>query len=402
MNTRSFASWRGWAALAGAAALALVGACGGGSGDAVGEPSAAPADGAAAYAQGPIEGFGSIVVGGIRFDDSAARIEDAYGARWSSQALRLGHVVQVDGTALDVGAGTARALRVRLGLEVVGPVATVDRAAATMVVLGRLIEITPSTVFDESLTGGLDAIAPGLVVEVHGLPDADRTRLIATRVEAQPAVDSYRLRGVVSALDRAARTFRIGTELISYAGIDDALLPTALADGVAVGVHVQTVPVDGAWVATLLHVPSGPSITSGEARVHGVITAFTSAARFEIDGLPVDASGALFADGSAGLALGVRVEVHGVLRDGVLVARRVDAEARHGGPQRRFELRGSVQALDREHQTFRLRNVTVRYDGPVRFRDGTAADLADGRRVEVKGVVSRDRTQLQAVEIDFR
>ena len=49
----------------------------------------------------------------------------------------------------------------------------------------------------------------------------------------------------------------------------------------------------------------------------------------------------------------------------------------------------------------RLRGVTVSYAGPVLFKDGSEADLANDRQVEVKGVLSTDGTQVVATEIDF-
>ena len=47
----------------------LIAACGGGGGGLT-------ADSATAYAAGPITGFGSIIVNGIRFDDSSASVLD--------------------------------------------------------------------------------------------------------------------------------------------------------------------------------------------------------------------------------------------------------------------------------------------------------------------------------------
>ena len=48
-----------------------------------------------------------------------------------------------------------------------------------------------------------------------------------------------------------------------------------------------------------------------------------------------------------------------------------------------------------------MREVTVSYAGEVDFRDGTAADLAVGRKVEVRGKLSTDGTRLQAERIEF-
>ena len=54
------------------AAVVLTGCGGGGSGD-----SASPAT-RTSFAAGPITGFGSIIVNGVRFDDSSAKIGRAH------------------------------------------------------------------------------------------------------------------------------------------------------------------------------------------------------------------------------------------------------------------------------------------------------------------------------------
>ena len=53
-------------------------------------------------------------------------------------------------------------------------------------------------------------------------------------------------------------------------------------------------------------------------------------------------------------------------------------------------------------KTFALRGVTVWYGGTVEYRDGSEATLANGRRVEVKGVLSTDRTRLEARRVEFK
>jgi hypothetical protein len=63
-----------------AATITLLGACGGGGGGAT-----VPQDGTV----GVIAGFGSVIVNGVRYDDSAATVKDDHGASLSSS--RLGH-----------------------------------------------------------------------------------------------------------------------------------------------------------------------------------------------------------------------------------------------------------------------------------------------------------------------
>ena len=386
-------------AVASAAAAFLV-ACGGG-GDDAGSPGTGTGA-TASYAQGPITGFGSIFVGGVRYDDSSATVADDDGNSRSRSELKLGMMVQVDGGGVDRTAASALALRIRLGNEIVGPVGTIDTAASTVQVLGQTVLVTSSTVFDDSLTGGLSALRAGAVVEVYGILDPANGRVVATRIEAEDAASVYKLRGQIANLDTTAKTFTINGQVISYLGLPAAQVPAALTQGQLVRVLLQTTQVNGAWVATGLRgglrVPDGRS----EAHIEGVITAFTSSTAFEINGQKVDASNAAFPDGSAGVVLGARVEVEGAVTNGVLVATKVEIEDRRTSPLGRLELRGELGNLNTTDKTFALRGVTVWYGGTVEFKDGTAASLANGRRVEVKGVLSADRTRLEARRIEFK
>ncbi|MDZ7811771.1 MAG: hypothetical protein U5L74_01040 [Ideonella sp.] len=75
-------------------ALSLSGltACGGGGVEVQGTGQEPPA-----FANGPISGFGSIIVGGVRYDDSAATVRNDDNQSLSSADLRLGMVVTIDG-----------------------------------------------------------------------------------------------------------------------------------------------------------------------------------------------------------------------------------------------------------------------------------------------------------------
>ena len=293
------------ALLAALAATAVVTACGGGgSADAgaTGASSITPT----AFTQGTITGFGSIVVNGVRFDESAASVSDDAGNLSTAQALRLGMRVEVDHADVDAGASTARAAAVRYGSLVLGPVATVDAAGNTLTVLGQVVDVTPGTVFSETLAAGLSALAAGAVIEVHGLADAATGHITATRVEAAGSATRYKLRGTLAGLNTSAKTFNIGAAAISYAALASTAVPSTLADGVALRVDLATAQSGGFWVASALGVkgPRSDHANGLGGHVRGKITAFTSATRFTVDGVVVDAGTASFPDGSSGLALG--------------------------------------------------------------------------------------------------
>ncbi len=380
---------------------AVVAACGGGGDAGTAADAAAGGVQSTAFAAGPIAGFGSIIVNGVRYDDSAASVIDDDDAGHDREKLKLGMMVEIDGHSVDAARALGKAMRIRFGSEIVGPVAAVDAAARSLVVLGQTVLVTETTVFDDSLAGGLGALSVGAVIEVHAQFDAATAKYSATRIEPKADATAYRLRGVVANLDTAAKTFTVGGEIINYAGVAAAALPNKLANGMRVRVRLQTTQVSGQWVATALRAGLRKPEDRAAAHMRGIVSAYTTATDFELNGLKVDASGASFPDGSAGIVLGARIEVHGKIANGVLVATKVELEERHVLEGLRFELHGQISALDMTAKTFRLRGLTVGYGGEVTFKDGTAADLADGRKVEVKGRLGSSPNRIEASKIDF-
>lgn len=382
--------------------LALVVGCGGGGGDApsTGGGVAPTGTTVVAFTQGTITGFGSVIVNGVRFDDTAASVTDDDGAKQALSTLRLGMRVEVDSGTVDRLSATAKAVAVRFGGLVTGPVTAVDTTANTITVLGQVVDVTSTTVFDDSLGAGLAAVTAGTVIEVHGLRDAATGRIVATRVEPESTATAYKLRGTVSSLDTTAKTFSIGGAAISYAGV--ATVPANLANGVSLRVALATAAVSGVWQATSLGIKAARTDSLAEAHVRGAISAFTSATSFTVDGIVVDATSASFPDGTTGLALGAQVEVEGKLSSGVLVATKVELESRHANDDsRRLELHGAITAVDTAAKTFVLRGVTVSYGGTVTYNGGTEAGLVVGAKVEVKGGVGSTRTQVVATRIKF-
>jgi len=378
-----------------AAAAALVSACGGGA------DSTSVTESATSFASGPISGFGSVIVNGVRYDDSGATVLDDDDGGRSRDALKLGMMVEVDGAQMNRAAAQGKALRIRYGSEIVGPVGSVNLGAGTLVVLGQTVQTTPNTVFDDGMAGGLAALTAGTVVEVHALFDAASGHYVATRIEGEVSSSFYKLRGVIANLDTTAKTFTIGGALINFAGLTVAELPGVLANGQRVRVRLQAAQVASQWVAVAMRLGDRKLDDREEAHLRGAITALSSPTAFQVNGLPVDARGASFPDGRAGVLLGAQVEVEGRAVNGVLVAAKVELDARHADERHGFELHGAISALDTVTRSFTLRGVRVSVGAGTIFRDGSAANLAEGRLVEVKGTPAADRTTLQASLIKF-
>jgi hypothetical protein len=394
-GTEGFTRRDGLLSLLGSA-MTLAG-CGGGGSDG-GSSAGLTSGGTGSFSSGAITGFGSIIVGTVRFDDSKATSildidDDNKDLRGQ---LQLGMVVRVKGKPKSGSSADAETIEVRS--ELLGPIDSIDATAKTLVVLGQTVQVATTTIFEDGLTG-LAALAVGNVVEVHGFVDPLTNKLAATRVERKVLanVKAFKLQGTLNALDSVAKTFRIGTLTISFAATPAANLPTtpALANGLLVRVRLEPTLTGGTRKALKIRVAEVEAENRDEAEVEGTITAFTSSAKFSVNGQPVDASGATV---PAGLKLGDRVEVEGKLVAGVLVAKKVALEDEKD--PLKFELHGSVVTLNTTAKTFVVRGVTVDYSAAV-FRSGTLALLINGVRIEVKGVPSADGTKVKANQITF-
>lgn len=392
-------SWaRALRALGATLLLAVIG-CGGGVETGGTGPTGS------SFVEGPVSGFGSVIVAGIRFDESNARVEDADGTPRSRSELRLGMRLEIDaGPVLDDSDGgrSASADRVRIVAELLAPVTLIGPSGLFIEVLGQVVRINAATVID-GVAGGSAPLAVGDVVEVHGFVDTASLvdGYVATRIERRSTPPpAYRVRGLVRDLDPAARTLRIGTQLFDLAATG---VPAGLGNGQIVRLVASTARASGRWPVQAISAVSRQLLDRDEAQVEGLITSFTNTARFEVNGILIDASNASFVNGSAGVVRGARVKVRGNAAGGVLVASSVALRSDTDAFNEGVDIRDLIATVDSAAQTFTLRGITVFYGNAPRVDNGSLADLVNGvgRSVRVRGVLSADRTRVVASRIEF-
>jgi Domain of unknown function (DUF5666) len=397
------------------AAITLT-ACGGGGGGSGGTgDSLASAD--TGFSQGAITGFGSIIVNGVRFDDSKARIsddDDDDSPGRNSDDLRLGMVVSVSSTG--TGTATATASAISFGSELKGPVqsingststgtSTVTAGTQTLTILGQTVVVGTRTVFDPiSLPGGFASIRVGNVLEVHGHLDAASNKLTATRINREDNANKYKITGNVSGLNSVS--FKIGSSTINYAAIVGTNnLRTTLSNSLTVKVSLNTIPTaTDTWTALRIKSAKKNLENRSKVEVEGLITDFTSlTSTFKVNGIPVQVTTTTSLPAGTTLANGVNVEVHGSLVNGTLIASRIKLEGKDDdtNEDRGIELHGLVSSVNPGSKTFSLRGLTVSFAGPVNFQKGSVANLINGANVEVKGVAAPTGTTVIAQKIKF-
>ena len=402
MNHRPLSLLRPWRALCALlVATSLAVGCGGGDSGVGAGGTGSPLS----FSQGPITGFGSIIVNGVHFDDSGASVVDDDGnALVGSKSLRLGTVVEVQGGVVTNGATAASAIHVHVDL--VGPVtAAYDATSGRLAVLGQPVRVLALTALD-AFSGGAASIPVGSVVAVSSLYDKATGVYVATRIDPAPNAVRFAIRGAPSAVDSAAATFTIGAATFSDGGVAP---PAGFAAGQLVrAVLATTVDSHGRWVVTAFGqaVPSLPDGRRGG--LEGVVNSATDATHFVVSGVSVDASGAAVTPAGSAIAVRSRVEVQGTIVAGVLVATSVQVDASddgqddHGGDGgNRFQIDGAIVSLDTAHQTLTMRGPTTVDYATASFSSGTSADLAVGKEIEVKGNLSADGTQVIATQVKF-
>ena len=390
---------------------ALAAGCGGGSDSGVGGGGTGSP---LSFSQGPITGFGSIIVNGVHFDDTPATVVDDDGnSLANTQALRLGTVVDVQGGVISNDAATASAIHVHVDL--VGPVtAAYDATAGQLAVLGQPVRVLSTTALD-GFSGGAAAIAVGSTVAVSSLYDSATGVYVATRIDPAPNAPRFAIRGAPSAIDAMADTFTIGGVVFSYGNVAPPS-PFAIGDLLR-AVLAPAKDSHGRWVVTAFG-QARPTLPDGRrGGVQGVVSSAADATHFVVNGVTVDASQATVTPTGAAIGVQARVEVRGTVAAGILVATSVHLDARNDGDDDddngngntggsgdlgRFEIDGPVLTLDTGHQALTMRGpTTVSYATAAFAGGGKVSDLAVGKQIEVRGNLSADGSQVIATQIKF-
>jgi uncharacterized protein DUF5666 len=297
------------------AAFALS-ACGGGGGTT--GATSAPAISAGTMTRG------SVIVNGIRFEDTAANIHpDDTGKVFLPASLQDGMNVKVKGQ-INNDRLTGRADEIEVENEVRGTVTTVG--TDSFIVLGQTVFVDGATVFAN--VAGIGSLVPGTsAVEVHGQRDALQN-IRATRVEllTGAGVVMDEVRGVVAnKTPGPAGTFTIGGAPFAYDNLTVIMGGAAFNNGDLVEIHLDT----GTNRANRIELEDAEDTEfepaeGQEFEVEGFVTGLTGNDLF-VNGQAVRLTGSTRFDAGlpADLANDVRVEAEGHMVGGVLVADKI-------------------------------------------------------------------------------
>lgn len=324
----------------------------------------------------------------------------------SSSALSVGQHVEVDRS-------NTSAPKVNIRTEVRGTVSAVDTAAGTIMVAGQVIKVDSTTQIhlssdrdDRAGTGTLANITVGLYVEVS-LRDATVTPPLASSVEIKDAreqaeddhdstTNSSELRGTVSGLNAAAKTFMIGNVTVNYSA---ATVEGTLTDGASIEVKGTYNATTGILNATKLEVKYTSGTRREDTELYGQVAGLDSAAKtFMLGSVTVNYASATV---QGTLSAGAKVEVKGYFdpTTRVLTATKVEVKGTvTSTPGSTVKLEGRLSLLDTTAKQFTLG--TYRVDYATATVSGT---LMAGQEVKVRGTLTTTTPNMivaTSVEVD--
>ena len=369
-----------FALLATAAAL-FIASCGGGTGG-TGITGSSPTT-----SFGTITDFGSVFVNGVEFSTNGATITlDGNPATESS--LRIGMVVTVSGSR---SGSSGSATRIE-GDDAVKGFVEAKADANHWTVMGQKVLVDDQTRFENNIQPGVGEFA-----EVHGLVVADGTISGGFIEKKSSPFPPFEVKGFVKNHNDASKTFDIGALTVNYSGatINDMPDPaTSSWNGLLVDAKGSTctgpAPVCGTLTASKVE-PNGPQMQdAADFEVEGFVTKINSPTDFVVGNQRVlTMASTLFEGGvAADIAVGVKLEVEGVLAGGVLSASKV--EFRDG-----IKLEGDVANLTASSFELNgLPGITVMPNGLTEFSGGINGlnDLVNGDHVRVRGRISSGTT----------
>jgi Domain of unknown function (DUF5666) len=361
-------------------------ACGGGSGDSEANLSNTPSNlpstavTTTATAVGSVTGFGSVIVDGVKYDDSQAKVTlDEKGLEVASTTahLKIGMQVEVKGDG-------ASASSITIASQFRGPVTAVTANSITL--LGQTITVETSGVEAVALEGfsAFSDIKAGDWVEVYAV-EASAGIWKATRIEreSQLASSSTRMGGKISSIDTTAKTFKIGALTINYADASVTPVIAVLVNDQRVRVYSDTPAVEGVIKATKIKIRDFSLSGARDGNIGGLIADFTSAASFTVNGFKIDASNAIYKNGTAAdLLNGAAIRVKGVATNGVLVAKEIEFKKKPNAEAAEIKVKGFITDFVSQ-ANFKLRGQQVDATGAT-FSGGGATDLSNGAFVELK------------------
>jgi hypothetical protein len=384
----------------------LLAACGGSSSDETGGSADAALQGEAIVSGAVESTAGGLVVNGITFQTSGARIttDDTTapialnGEDHFRSYVHEGMIVRIRGSR-DDSSGRAEEIELHDLLE--GNVE--DRGPGRVRVSGVDVSVDDSTVFEDNHGGRLtpDDFSSGERIEISGHADgrggvrATSVRKSSDATEIEREVRAWVVAANGSVLDLSFEKGGAVALSVDVSGVVPA--PSiSVGDFVEVKTRGET-NAAGIPLATEIHREDDSSAGANiQAEIEGIVSAADSSG-FTIAGQRVlYTPSTRFIGGTIDdVVVGVKVEAEGALgADGALTAFKVKFR-----PVVRID--ANVETVDAAASSLSLLGLTVHVTPSTDLRGFSGLDIPTGARIEVRGSPTRDGSAIDAVRIEL-
>lgn len=328
---------------------------------------------------GVIDAFGSIVVHGIHYDETAANIVIDGVPNQTRSSLKLGMVANIEGT-IDYALNTGTASIVRVNRTLIGQVEDVNISTGEVRILSQRVSTDVTTRFDGYQS--LDQLAAGSWVSIHGLSDPKRRTIVATLVERIDATSPLAsvIRGTVKS--RGAGSFQIGNlNVISP-------LSNQPEDGTFVVVTGSYAINSGNLFATDVQMTREVETHEGvETQLTGYVADFRSIASFTVAGVQVDASAAsLGGNKPSDIKKDVRITVEGRIVNGILQAHEIEIRSAGASGNGTGPATGSNTPV---------RDPVIELEGVITEFTSMANFVVKGKRIDASEALTTSKPGLQ-------
>lgn len=216
--------------------------------------------GGSGISSGPVSGFGSIFVNGIKYDMTSADI--VMNGRTASEGdLEIGMLVNVKGN-INHENNSGVAQHVEFNYNLVGTLETIDIENGRLQVEGETVHIDPLTIIHNAVVNDLII---GTRIHVNGIPN-NNGELIARFIfsgESNLPSNTLVLEGKILAVNSVSSIFTLGTKLIDYSSATfDAPTETTLT--INNRVRLEGEIVENIVIASKIELISTPIQFSGE------------------------------------------------------------------------------------------------------------------------------------------
>ena len=351
---------------------------------------------------GPISGFGSVYVNGIRFDTSNTSFTFE-GRPGSQERLFQGMIITASGDT-STGDTLASASSIDFRFNLIGAVDHVedeDKLANSFKAGGQVVLLNELTVIRHA--DSHDAFADDELVAVSGFRRANG-HIVATYIEKVDTenpglLNATVVEGTVQANDARLLTFRIGDQLVNYASAQLDLSAGVLEEGLLVRVTGQETGEQ--LMALTIEEPQPAGVTSdiNSVSISGLVTN-VGTGTFILNDTPV------IMTPKTSLQNGARSDI--VINASVLVRGLQDnrgevlADEIIFSSQPNITVEADVEAVDPAAKTVTLAGLTVIVDSftlmldnsPARLNTFSVDNIAVGDRIAIAGLENDSRTVL--------